>query len=669
MTLFSFVGSSAMHCSFRRSGPPLLLAALAWVPPLTGQEVQDTTQLKELVVTATRLATPANAVTSSVTVISGEDLRARGVRFVQDALRDVPGASVVQVGSYGGVSSLFLRGGESDYVKVLIDGVPVNQSGGSYNWANLTTDNIDRIEVLRGPASVIYGSDAVTGVVQIFTRTGSPGVQLEGGAEAGTFGTLNGHGAVLGGTSALSYSADASRHSTDGTYPFNNDYGNTVLSGALRSASGSTGDASLLVRFSDNRYHFPTDFSGALADSNQSTAEKSYSVGLNAGHRLGEQYELRLTAAGARTDGAFDDPSDNAADTVGFGFASQRESRADRGSLDLRLLGSPSAAVRLTGGAQVERETERQSGETTSNFGQIETTPDPPFDRGRTTFGYYAQGVVTLPSGLALNLNGRVDDNSGFGTFFTYRAGAAYRLLSHTRIRASVGRAFKAPTFCEQFCNSPFVVGDSALRPERSTSWEAGLEQELLSQRLSIWATYFDQQFQDLILYDGGAAPGAPTYFNGAAADARGLETGLTSKVTQRVDVSASYTLLTTEATDDAGMPSPTFADGERLIRRPKHSFALSLRARPFERLRLGGSLTYVGCRDHGDFNLGQRVELGPYPVVDLAGEMELLNAAPGQFGISATLRVENLFDEAYDQVVGFAGRPRGLFGGVSFRP
>src|SRR3954467_7191610 len=211
MTLFSFVGSSAMHCSVRRSGPPLLLAALAWVPPLTGQEVQDTTQLKELVVTATRLATPANAVTSSVTVISGEDLRARGVRFVQDALRDVPGASVVQVGSYGGVSSLFLRGGESDYVKVLIDGVPVNQSGGSYNWANLTTDNIDRIEVLRGPASVIYGSDAMSGVVQIFTRRGGEGFGLDAGAEAGTFGTVNGRAGVLGGSPKLGYSADVSR--------------------------------------------------------------------------------------------------------------------------------------------------------------------------------------------------------------------------------------------------------------------------------------------------------------------------------------------------------------------------------------------------------------------------------------------------------------------------
>src|SRR5829696_3632084 len=127
-----------------------------------GQQTSDTTQLEELVVTPTRVPTPADEAVSTVTSISGEDLRSRGVRFVQDALREVPGVSVVQVGSFGGVTSLFLRGGESDYVKVLVDGVPANQPGGAFNWANLTTDNVERIEVLRGPGSVIYGSDAVS---------------------------------------------------------------------------------------------------------------------------------------------------------------------------------------------------------------------------------------------------------------------------------------------------------------------------------------------------------------------------------------------------------------------------------------------------------------------------------------------------------------------------
>src|SRR5918999_1518154 len=194
------------------------ISVTSLIGPLSAQESQDTTRLRELVVTATRLPTSPDAVVASVTIIRGEELRARGIQFVHDALRDVPGAAVIQGGSYGGVTSVFLRGGESDYIKVLVDGVPVNQSGGAYNWANLTTDNVERIEILRGPASVIYGSDAVTGVVQVFTRGGVAGLDLEGGAEAGTFGTLAGHAALRGGSELVSYSADVSRISTDGVY-------------------------------------------------------------------------------------------------------------------------------------------------------------------------------------------------------------------------------------------------------------------------------------------------------------------------------------------------------------------------------------------------------------------------------------------------------------------
>src|SRR5207247_631546 len=146
----------------------LLLCSLA-PAALPAQEPTDTVTLRPVVVTATRVPTPADAVTAAVTVISGADLRAQGIRTVLDALRGVPAAAVVQTGSFGGVTSLFLRGGQSKYVKVLVDGVPVNEPGGAFDFAHLTTDNVERIEVLRGPASVLYGSDAVTGVVQIFT--------------------------------------------------------------------------------------------------------------------------------------------------------------------------------------------------------------------------------------------------------------------------------------------------------------------------------------------------------------------------------------------------------------------------------------------------------------------------------------------------------------------
>jgi vitamin B12 transporter len=634
---------------------------------LVAQETQDTTRLPELIVTPTRLPTSADAVVSSITTISGADLRAQGIRFVQDALREVPGATLVQGSSYGGVSSLFLRGGESDYVKVLVDGVPVNQSGGAYNWANLTTDNVDRIEVLRGPGSVLYGSDAVSGVVQIFTRRGEGRLGITGGAEAGSFGTVAGNVGVMGGSNHLSYSADASRFTTDGVYAFNNDYGNTVVSGSFAAEPDDRTGLSLTGRYSNNRYNFPTDFAGVLSDSNQTNAEEALSVGTDVSRRFGNNYELRLSAGGSRTTGEFDDRADNPGDTVGFAFASHRDYRAQRGNLDARLNATLLPELTLTGGAQVERETERQAGTTTSNFGGISTLPETPFDQGRTTVGYYAQGVLDLSSGLALNVNARLDDNSAFGTFFTYRAGAAYRLPSQTRLRASLGRAFKAPTFCEQFCDAPFVVGDSSLSPERSTSWEVGIEQTLADGVLSVWATYFDQRFRDMIVYDGGVPEGQPTYRNGAAARARGWETGVRADIGRGISASASYTHLDAKATDDAGLASAPFTAGERLIRRPRHSAALALQARPFDRALLGGSLTLVGRRDDVDFNEGQRVSLPGYAIVDLAGEFEVLRSGAGHPGVSATIRVENVFDREYDQVVGFPGRSRGVFGGARF--
>lgn len=634
------------------------------------QEAQDTTRLEELVVTPTRMPTSPDAVVASVTSISGDDLRTRGARFVQDALREVPGASVAQVGSFGGVTSLFLRGGESDYVKVLIDGIPANQAGGAFNWANLTLNNVDRIEVLRGPGSVIYGSDAVSGVVQIFTRRGDGGVAVEASGEGGTFGTLNGQGGVLGGTARLSYSVDASRFSTDGTYPFNSGYGNTALSGSVRGLPDARTEASLAVRYTDSRYEFPTDGAGFLSDSNQASAEEMVTLAADLGRRIGERYDLRLMAGGTRTVGEFDDRPDGPADTLGFGFASQRHSRADRGSLDARLNAILSQVLTITAGAQLERETERQSGQTTSNFGVIATAPDTPFDRGRTTIGYYTQGLIDLASGLALNLNARLDDNSAFGTFTTYRAGVAYRLAPASRLRASVGRSFKAPTFCEQFCDAPFVVGDSTLRPERSTSWEAGVEQSFAGGRLSVWATYFDQRFRDMIVYDGSGAPGEPTYRNGAAATSRGLETGLSIDLGRQVSASASYTYLRTEATDDAGLPSAAFAAGERLIRRPQHGAQLTLRGRLSDRIAVGGSVVYTGARNDVDFSQfpALLVRLPPHTTVNLGTEVEILRSGTGHPGLSGVLRVENLFNERYDQVVGFAGRRRGVFGGGKFR-
>src|SRR3989475_10051419 len=198
---------------------------------------------------STRTPVAADLVASAVTVLRGVDLVAQGVRTVADALETVPGVHIVETGSVGGQTSLFMRGGESDYVKVLLDGVPLNQAGGGIDLAHITTDNVDRIEIVRGPVSVLYGSDAMTGVVQIFTRTGTNRPEMGAELHAGTYGSTEEVVDVQGGTRALSYSTRASRFSSDGLYPYNNQYRNNVVSARIRAMPDARTDASLIYRY------------------------------------------------------------------------------------------------------------------------------------------------------------------------------------------------------------------------------------------------------------------------------------------------------------------------------------------------------------------------------------------------------------------------------------
>src|SRR5690348_7172019 len=165
---------------------PIVLAPAAAVAQGTAR---DTARTVPVVVTATRSELARDRVPESVSVLTGEQLRQQGIVTVADALRQVPGVALAQSASYGTATSLFIRGGESKFTKVLLDGVPVNDAGGAFDFSSLTTDNVERIEIVRGPASVLYGSDAVAGVIQIFTRRGTRGVHGDLAARGGRFGT------------------------------------------------------------------------------------------------------------------------------------------------------------------------------------------------------------------------------------------------------------------------------------------------------------------------------------------------------------------------------------------------------------------------------------------------------------------------------------------------
>ena len=228
---------------------------------LRAQEPRDTVQLPELVVTATRLPMPLAATTAAVTVISGDELRSHGIATVSDALRTVNGSAVVETGPLGSATSLFLRGGESNMVRVLLDGVPLNAPGGAVDLSNLSTDDVERIEIVRGPASVLYGSDAVAGVVQIFTRGGA-GAHWEAGARGGSFGSRSADVRLATGGAVADASLSASHLSTDGIYAFNNAYRDDVVAASAGLVPDARTTARLTVRYTNALYHYPTDGSG-----------------------------------------------------------------------------------------------------------------------------------------------------------------------------------------------------------------------------------------------------------------------------------------------------------------------------------------------------------------------------------------------------------------------
>ena len=621
------------------------------------QQSRDTTFLEPVVVTATRNPLARPSVVSGVSVLDGATLRSLGVTQVLDALRLMPGLDIAQTGSYGGGTSLFLRGGESDYVKVLVDGVPVNDPGGAFDFAHLTTDNVERIEMVRGPSSVLYGSDAVSGVVQIFTRRGQGAPRAEFGVRAGTYSSVVVDGGLSGSTETVDYSFSLSRSTTNGSYAFNNDYDNMVLSGTARVRPDRRTMAAIALRYTDAEYHYPTDGVGAVVDQNSFSVQDRIVGSVDVSRFFTDRLEGQLLLALNQTDGGIDDQSDGPADTLGFyGYKSLQV--VERRSADLRVNLHLDAASVVTGGVQIEGEDERSSNESLSQYGPSTASQE----ASRGSRAYYAQVQASPVDGLALNAGVRVDDNDTFGTFLTYQGGATYRFATGTRLRAAAGKSFKEPTFFENFANSAFVIGNPDLEPERSRSWEVGAEQTLLQGRLLAGVTYFDQQFRDLVQYTAMPANfGDPNYFNIAAADASGLEFEARARV-NKLELDGSYTHLNTEVTDagfDTG-PGAAFVAGQRMLRRPTGAMSFGARY-VLDRAMVGLNVRHVGARDDRDFSTypATPTTLVSYTKVDASTSWTVSPGGEAMPDFTVTLRVDNVLDRQYQQVFGFPARGR----------
>jgi len=625
------------------------------------QRAADTaTVLNPVVVTATKLPTRSDLIPSSISVLRGEALRTAGMSSVHEALRTVAGLYVVETYSFGSATSLFVRGGESDYVKVLVDGVPINLPGGAVDFADLTLDNIDRIEVVRGPTSVLYGSDAVAGVVQLFTTAGTGPTRVNAGVRGGTYSSIVVDGDIAGASEKVSYSFGFSRAATDGLYEFNNQYDNAVVSGLASYRPDWKTDTRLSFRYNNSEYHYPTDGSGQIVDRNAYQLRDRMTVSLEGGRFLSDLIEGRVSLLLDDLNSGIDDEPDGPADTLGF-FGYQSEGRVLRRSADLRGNIYAEKTAIITAGFQIEDQDERTTGVSFSEFGSASDS----LIVSRLNLGYYLQLQSEPVTGAVLVAGLRLDDNAAFGTFVTYRAGASYNFSFGTSLHGSIGKAFKEPTFLENYANTPFAIGNPDLAPERSLSWEVGAGQRLWNERLVLEAVYFDQRFRDMIQYTFVTEnPGDPNYMNVAAADASGIEFKIEATVAAGLTLGGDYTYLNTVVTD-AGFdsePDDAFVAGERLLRRPTNHLSAFGQYRFLRgRALMGLRIDYVGDRDDRDFSQfpTSRVTLQAYTRVDANAEFKVLARRRAPLDLTLTGRVANVFDERYQEVVGFPARGR----------
>jgi vitamin B12 transporter len=607
------------------------LSLAVGVDIVDAQAPEDTVTLAPVTVTATRLPVARPGTPAAITVITGDELRARGITRLMDALRDVPGGSVVQSGSFGSQTAIFLRGGESDYTKVLVDGVPLNDAGGAIDLAHLSVADVERIEIVRGPASVLWGSDAVTGVIQIFTTRASRS-HLRMSARGGTYATrdLTGDLAIVRG--ATQVSAAAGSYKTDGVLDFNNGYRNRHASVTARFEPGAGKSLRAMVRNSDATYHYPTDFLGAPVDSNQYRREKRLVAGIDGSVPVSDRATLRVTLGVNELDGISDNQVDRPDD---FGY--HDESEASRRLVDGRIDVALPLDATLTTGADWTHQRETN----TSNF-----------DASRVNRGYYVQLLAGSGSPWVVTLGTRIDDNEKFGTFVTSRASGAWRFSSGTRVRATVGSAFKEPAFAEVF-NTSFTRGNATLQPEHSTSVELSVEQNV-SSGSTIAVTWFDQRFRDRV--DFIAFPPDSTVFgtfaNIGRATASGLEVETRLQPVLGVGVSASYAYLETEITeDDFGR------EGQRLLRRPMHTASVTVGYS-----KEAGTLVVTAHRVGSRHDVGY-VRLPWYTTMDIAGELRILKRAASEWAL--TLRLENALDEEYEAIANYRAPGRTLLVGA----
>ena len=628
----------------------ILLSGAALAALCVGASAQSINQLgvppEHVVVTATRIATPLEQVASSITLIDASDIDARQQRTLPDILRDVPGLNLVQSGGEGGQASIFMRGTNSNHTKVLVDGIEVSDPSNpnsAFDFGKFSAADIARVEVLRGPQSGLFGSDAIGGVVNVITKSGNGPFSLSAAAEGGSFDTFNQSISASGSADALHYRASLA-HSHAGATPVtplnllppgqkrNDDFFDNVTASA-KLGYDLTGnfDLGLVGRYSNS-------LSKITGDAFDPVTFASFPSPLRT--RIDTlSYDARGTAHLVL--GGIDQ-------TLGFSYSSTVTSDMD-----------PNNGPIPSSGDRVKLDWQGQAGIADGEIIVLgaETTRDAmhvPVRAGITTNAGFGELQSSLPGLLGdgvdfhNSVSVRYDDNSRFGNKATWHVAPALSVkATDTRLHASFGTGFKAPSLDQLFQDFPafFFFANPNLKPETSTGYDAGLDQTLFG--VTGGVTWFHNDIKNLIATDPVTFS---TNINIGRARTQGLETYLAWQPLDVLKLRADYTY--TEAQD--------LIRHQQLVRRPKNKASIDARWQAMKALSLDASLLYVGSWIDGsrDFQVSN-LHAHPYVTADIAASYALTD----KFALTA--RVANLFDKTYENPTGFLQPGRAFYAGI----
>jgi outer membrane cobalamin receptor len=620
-----------------------------------------------VVVTATRTEAPASQVGASVTVFTSDDLEQRQQPLVAELLKTSPGAMVIRTGAPGGVTSLFVRGGESNYNKVLLDGIPLNEPGGTFNFSNVTTEGLERVEIVRGAQSALFGSDAMASVVQLVTRRADRRdgpIRVSGVFEGGSFGTVHGSATLSGASGKTDYVFGAAEQTTDNQVP-NSSYDNTTLFANVGVAMSTRATLRVIGRGEFERTGTPGQTVFGRPDLDAFFKRHDGVIGVAFDEQLNRKFRQRASYSVSlsnqqSTNLVADPPYTPAFGNLRAPFQFS-DFRYDSLSTFKRHHASYQADWKIANdsahGSQmltmlVDWDGERA--ELTDRLAGTATSPS------RDNFGWSIEHQALWPR-VFVTVGGRVEKNENFGTAAVPRGTISVVLhedagrFGATTVHANAGLGIKEPTMLQSFSLSPFFLGNPDLSPERSRTVEAGVEQRLAKDRVKISATWFDNEFRNLIsTRTTNPATFASQYFNIGLTEAHGLETVFEVAPHKYLRGRVGYTYMDSVIVDSTSPASAVLRAGQPLFRRPKNSGYAGATWHD-TRLTLDLNGVFIGSYVDSDFaSFAPAILLGgDYSTWDARVAYQLTPK------VAATAAIDNVANAQYMQPLGYPALER----------